>query len=240
LTPRLQLALAVALALSGTFALGCGTAPASAPLGSAAPPQAPAVDPCQAEAVRLPNPVFPERPMRTGEAYTVWGASVALRSRATRATFKDKVVKITGYVTKTNLADAPRCAVHRAVVPDPPNCSAAFPAFWLGDRKDSPEAESIKVMGWASNYAEIHDAIRQFDAGKKEYLDLFWGVPLPNPLPAAGARVTVSGEYAIRFLRAASNAETNETMGILVYSGIVYLEPSSDVATLPGMRRKGR
>ena len=41
-----------------------------------------------------------------------------------------------------------------------------MPAFWVGDSKYAPEADCIKVMGWASNFAQIFDAIDEFYKGK--------------------------------------------------------------------------
>ena len=186
----------------------------------------------------LPEPSFPDRPLKNGEAFTVWGAGYSLRSRAARAGVEDQVISITGFITRTNLPDAPRCAVHRAGVADPERCIAPIPAFWIGDRADAPEAESIKVIGWASNYAQIYEAIPQYRAGRDRiYHDLFWGVALPNPLPAAGAKVTVTGRYGSVFERAATGAETDDVMGLLSYEKLVYLEPSKEIATLPGLTR---
>ena len=76
-----------------------------------------------------------------------------------------KKLSLTGYITKTNLAEAPACAVHKGGKADPENCKPPIPAFWIGDTKDAPESETIKVMGWASNFAQIFDAITEFDKG---------------------------------------------------------------------------
>jgi hypothetical protein len=66
-------------------------------------------------------------------------------------------------------------------------------------------------------------------------LDAFWGVPIPNPLPATGARVTVRGTYSDRFVKASSGNEEDEIQGILTGHEITILEPATHVATLPGM-----
>src|SRR6185369_8039578 len=148
-----------------------------------------------------PVPTLPLRAIRTGEDdYTVWGASFTLRSEAHRAELHDGSIRLVGYITRTNLPDAPRCAVHRSGKADPESCRAPVPTFWLGDSKDAAEADSIKVMGWASNYVQIYEAMLHYDdpRQKEPYFDVFWGVALPNPLPVAGARVRLEGRYSTR------------------------------------------
>lgn len=190
----------------------------------------------------MPVPKLEMRAMRSGDAYTVWGASYSFRSRKHVAEVTAKPVAITGFIVRTNLGDAPRCAVHRGGVADPENCRAEIPAFWLGDRVDAAEADCIKVMGFASNYAQLFDAIRQADSQKPDepYSDSFWGQIVPNPLPAAGAKVTVRGSYGPLFAKASSGAEMNLTMGILSYTDRDVLEPAPELATLPGVKRRKR
>jgi hypothetical protein len=157
-----------------------------------------------------------------------------------------KNLKVTGYISKTNLADAPECAVHETGKEDPEGCSPPIPAFWLCDTKDAPDKDCIKVMGWASNFAQLYDAIEAYDKEKdkkKEDVeprtDNFWGVELPNPLPNAGAKVTVQGDYGTTFTRATSGAEADPIMGLITYEKIEYLEPPAEAATLPGMKKRG-
>jgi hypothetical protein len=187
-----------------------------------------------------PTPNLPKRPMKAGEAYTVWGASYSLRSRVHRKDVAGKRISITGYITKTNLMDAPECAVHQGGKADPPDCRAPVPTFWIGDTKDAVESESIKVLGWASNFAQIYDAIDEFDKGKAdaEHLDTFWGVKTPNPLPAVGAKVTVTGVYGVTFSKASSGAEADPFMGVIDYQEMTVHEPAAELATLPGIKRK--
>jgi hypothetical protein len=66
----------------------------------------------------------------------------------------------------------------------------------------------------------------------------FWGVQLPNPLPAAGAKVVVKGRYGRDFTASTSGIVTDEAMGILDYQSMHELEPSLELATLPGVKRK--
>ena len=176
------------------------------------------------------------------EAFTVWGASYYLRSRPHRAEVTREPIRITGYVTKTNLPDAPPCAVHRAGKADAENCKASLPTFWLGDSPDAPERDCIQVLGFASNYAQIYDAIVLMDQGKpgERYLDTFWGVAAPNPLPARGAKVTVQGRLGTSFTKASSGVVSDVTMGILTFDEMLTLEPAREPATLPGVTRKKR
>lgn len=188
-------------------------------------------------------PAVPQDPIKVGDAYTVWGASYYQRSRVHSATIAGKELKLTGYITKTNLADIPECAVHETGKEDPEGCVAPIPTFWVGDKKDATEKDSIKVMGWASNAAQLYDAIKEYkkrERTKKEdeepLIDGFWGVKLPDPLPAKGAKVTVKGTYATTFTKATQGAEADPIMGILTYDSMEVLEPSTEVATLPGMK----
>jgi len=182
----------------------------------------------------------PKKPIKNGDAYTVWGASYYLRSPVHTKEVSRKKLSVTGYITKTNLGEAPACAVHKGGKADPENCKPPIPAFWLGDSKDAPESETIKVMGWASNFAQIYDAITEFDKGKKdaEHLDTFWQVKVPNPLPAKGAKVTVKGKYSTTFMKASSGAEADPYQGIIDFQDVKVLEPASELATLPGVKRK--
>jgi len=184
----------------------------------------------------------PKKPVKNGDAYTVWGASYSLRSRVHRKEVAGKKLTLVGYITKTNLAEAPACAVHKGGKADPENCKPPIPAFWIGDSKDATEAESIKVMGWASNFAQVWEAIQEFDKGKDdaEYSDTFWGVKVPNPLPAVGAKVSVTGTYSTTFTQSSTGAEANPVMGLLALQELKLLEESPDLATLPGVKRRAR
>jgi len=188
-------------------------------------------------------PSVNKAPIKDGEAYTVWGATYYLRSRVHHNDVAGKDLKITGYVVATNLAEAPKCAIHATGKEDPVDCQAPIPAFWLADAKDGTLQDSIKVEGWASNFAQLYDAVNEYRkrrARKKTngepLSDNFWGVKLPNPLPGPGAKVVVTGNYSTAFTRATSGTEADPIMGILTYDEIQYLEPPTELATLPGMR----
>jgi hypothetical protein len=222
LSPRLLLPL-----LLGASALGCGDE------GEPYQPKQPA----QSVKANLPSvPSVPKNPVKDGEAYTVWGASYSLRSRVHNA-------DVAGNIVATNLAEAPKCAVHATGKEDPPDCQAPIPTFWLADSKDAKPQDSIKVLGWASNFAQLYDAVNEYRkrrARKKTdaepLQDNFWGVKIPFPLPGPGAKVTVTGNYSTAFTRATSGTEADPIMGILTYDGIEYLEEPPELATLPGMR----
>jgi hypothetical protein len=188
-----------------------------------------------------PVPTLPTSPIKEGDAYTVWGASYYLRSRVHHEQVGGRDLKLTGFITKTNLAEAPKCAIHATGKEDPQDCHAPIPAFWLADKPDAPESESIKVMGWASNFAQIFDAVNTYKRlrgkpPKKPLTDNFWGMPIPNPLPGPGAKVTISGNYATTFTRASSGTEADPMMGLMTYAEMTYQQPPTEVATLPGLR----
>jgi hypothetical protein len=193
-----------------------------------------------AKASLPPAANLPKRPLKNGDTWSVWGASYSLRSRVHRKEVAGKRLSIQGYITKNNMSDAPECAVHKGGKADAADCKAPVPAFWIGDSKDAPESECIKVMGWASNFAQIFDAIDEFDKGKAdaEHLDSFWGVKVPNPLPAKGAKVTVTGNYGTTFSKASSGAEADPFMGVMDFQEMTVQEPAAELATLPGKKRK--
>jgi tetratricopeptide (TPR) repeat protein len=192
-----------------------------------------------------PVPELPKRPLKEGDAFTVWGASYSLRSRAHRQDVvlqgEDRAIAITGYITKTNLAEAPKCSVHPAGRADAPDCRSPIPTFWLGDTKDAPPADCIRVLGWAANFAQIFSAIASFDRKQPAaYSDDIWGVEIPNPLPAVGAKVTVHGSYGTTFTKASTGMDVEPEMGILTYKKLDLLQPAPELATLPGVRRRAQ
>lgn len=225
--------------LCGALACACAGHPKPPP--PAQPPVAGVVVPDPPTGPEGPKPSSSEPrkpPIVTTEGYSVWGLGYSLRSPEHRDAVTREPVTVVGYVVATNLADAPGCAVHEVGIADPPECTAPIPAFWLGDRPDAAIADSVKVMGFASNYAQIYDAIREFDRGQPTAVDAFWGQEVPNPLPAVGARVAVTGRFGRTFSMASSGVETDDTMGIVTYTSMQTLEPASELATLSGVTRQ--
>ncbi len=196
-----------------------------------------------------PRPLLPSpdryvpRQIKVGDAYTAWGAVHHLHSRVHRDEVNGKRISVVGYIVKTNYDAAPRCAVHRTGKGDPAGCRAPIPSFSIADEKGNTE-RAIDVMGWASNFAQVFTMIEAIDRappGKTATLvDEFWGAPLPNPLPSVGAKVRVTGTYAVTFTKATGGAAANATAGILTAEAIETLEPAPAKAILPGMKRRAR
>jgi len=153
----------------------------------------------------------------------------------------DKPLTLEGYIVDTNLLQAPECAIHKGGKADPESCKPPVPTFWLGDEKTSSKQESIRVMGWASNFAQIFDAIKEIDEKgdkAKPHQDEFWGKEMPVPIPSKGAKVRVTGPYSTTFTGASTGAEADPIMGIATYTKIEVLEEAPELATLPGIERK--
>ncbi len=185
-------------------------------------------------------PTLPTKAIKAGDAYTVYGAMHHLRSRVHNADVANKDIAITGYIVKTNLLEAPECAVHKTGKGDKEDCKASVPAFWIADEKGD-DKNAIKVMGWASNFAQIYDAVQKYSApkGAKEpeaVKDEFWAVDIPNPVPNVGAKVTINGNFGVSFTKATSSVETDPSHGILTYAKLTYNEPPPEPGTLPGMK----
>lgn len=228
---RLPLACSLTLSLSLALSLvGCGK-------------EAPKYEPKPAVSglsVQLPPvPTVPAKPTKDGDAYTVWGASYALRNRVHQKEVEDQKISIVGYIVKSNITEAPECAVHKGGTADPEGCKAPVPTFWIADEKGADLKDAMKVMGWASNFANVFDAIKEYDTKEDaEHADTTWGVTLPKPLPAVGAKVKIEGNYSTNFTMASAGAEADPIMGILTYGKIEYLEQAPELATLPGVERK--
>lgn len=198
-------------------------------------------------------PTLPQKAKKVGDAYTVWGVTHDLRSRVHRADVNGKKLSIVGYIVRTNLVEckddtkattegcAPKCAVHKTGKADPPECKAPVPTFWISDSKEDTE-KVIEVMGWASNYANLYDAITEIDKTPKDKQaelkleDPFWGAKIPNPLPAVGAKVKVTGQYGVTFAKASSGVAANPKFGIMTVETVEVLEPAPELANLPGMK----
>lgn len=190
--------------------------------------------------VSLPAvPNVPQTPVKNGDDYTVWGASYYLRSQVHSKKVAGKKITIVGYITKTNLPDAPECAVHETGKGDPEGCRPPVPRFWLGDTKDAKDGDTIQVMGWASNYANIYDAIKEYDKKDPEaYQDARLAVDIPNPIPNKGAKVRVTGQYGGTYTRHTTGVESDPIMGVLTYEKLEYIEPPAEPGRLPGMKKK--
>jgi predicted small lipoprotein YifL len=189
--------------------------------------------------VKLPDvPTLPAKPTKVGDAYTVWGAVHSLRSVVHIDDVRGKDITILGYIVKTNLADAPACSVHKTGKGDTENCKPPIPAFWIADEKGDVK-NAIKVMGFASNFAQLYDAIEKDKKAKDTdppTQDEFLGLPLPRPIPNVDGKVKVTGNYGFAYTKATSGIETDPRFGVLTYAKIEYVEKPPTPATLPGMK----
>jgi len=233
----------ISLELLAKFLAPVWAVSALAGCGDAGEPYQPKVPPTGVKASLPSVPSVPNSPIKDGEAYTVWGASYHLRSRVHHNDVAGRDLKVSGYIVATNLAEAPKCAIHPTGKEDPEGCEAPIPTFWLADTKDGQVKDAIKVLGWASNFAQLHDAVldyRKRRASKKTdaepLQDNFWGVKIPFPLPGVGAKVVVTGNYSTAFTRATSGTESDPIMGVLTYDEIEYKEEPAEIATLPGLK----
>ena len=66
-----------------------------------------------------PVPQLPTNPIKSGDAYTVFGARHHLQSRIHDKEVTSKDISIVGYIVQENVTDAPECAVHKAGKADP-------------------------------------------------------------------------------------------------------------------------
>lgn len=180
-------------------------------------------------------PLLPSRPVRDGDDYTVAGAVHHLNSRVHASEVRDKELTIVGYIVETNFDDVPLCAVHRTGMADPDGCKTYMPTFWIAD-DPTGAGPRIKVTGFASNFAQIYDAIVAERRGSTHpVFDEFLGLPLPSPVPGSGARVRVKGSYGTRYTKAMSGIESDPVYGILTCDQVTYLRPPTTPASLPGM-----
>lgn len=198
--------------------------------------------PASGKAANMPSvPTLPQKPKKVGDSYTVYGAIHDMRSRVHSAKIMDKEISITGYIVKTNLVDAPACAVHKTGKKDGKECEAtppAIPTFWIADDKAASEKDAVQVMGFARNFAVLFDALDKYKkANNKDVVkDDVWAVDVPNPLPSKDAKVKVTGTYGTSFTKAAQGAEANPLTGILAFKTMQYLEPAPTPGTLPGVK----
>ena len=185
----------------------------------------------------LPQPVtLPVRPLRVGADYTVYGANHQLTSLLHNGDVAQKIT-IVGYIVSTNLATAPKCAFHHTGRADPPKCVAPIPAFTIADSKGDASGITIKVMGWASNFANVFEANEQYKKVTSKpaqlYSDELWAVPVPYPLPAEGAKVRVTGNYGFSFTMSSTGMESDPANGMMTAMDVAVLEPAPTPAKLP-------
>lgn len=202
-------------------------------------------------------PTIPAKKKKDGDAYTIWGVTHELRSRVHHDDVSGKKISLIGYVVKTNYAQkcadknntankddcTPECAIHKTGKQDPAECKSPVPTFFIADSKED-QKDMIAVMGWSSNFAQMYtliEALQRAPKGKEaevKLADEFWGGDLPNPLPNIGAKVKVTGIYGETFTKATSGAATNPRYGIMTSEKIEMVEPPTEPALLPGMKKR--
>lgn len=190
-------------------------------------------------AANIPDPpTLPTTPMRVGDAYTVYGAIRALHSIDAAEKLAHDIT-IVGWIVDTNLARAPKCAIHHTGQADPPNCTSEVPAFTIADDKGAaPTAPRIRVMGWASNFSNVYEAYLKERAHSHDKLtDELWAREIPSPLPAVSAKVKITGRYAMVFSLASSGIDVDPRNGIFALTRTETLEPAAAPAAFPQLGR---
>ena len=161
-----------------------------------------------------------------------------------------KEITIVGYIVDMNTSRAPKCAIHKTGKADPEDCkwsrrqADSNPDDLDRRRQERDEKPRIRVMGWASNYANLFDAnekyksLKEPPAEKDEWKDELWAVPPPFPLPNVGAKIKVTGKYGVNFGRSSAGIESDPQNGIMTYTKIEYIEPPAEPVQLPAARVK--
>lgn len=240
------------------FVLACGPSPAPVatpvpvPSASASSPSASATTACSASSTPyvpvaswsgarpdLPAPpALPTTPLRDGDAYTVFGAIHALRSRFGAAELS-KSITVVGYIVDTNLPRAPKCVLHKTGIADPKGCSSEIPAFTIADAKTGAGEVKFRVMGWASNFPNVYEAFLKYKTltaappPSALYTDELWATTVPYPLPAVGAKVRIKGRYGFTFTKSSAGIEADPEHGVFTLEEAVTLELAPRPASFP-------
>jgi hypothetical protein len=193
------------------------------------------------------KPQLPEVPtiptnFKAGDAYTVYGVTHHLNSRIHNKDVTGKEITVVGTIVAENVSTADACGWHKTGKKDPDDCKTEVPTFVIADDATDVKKPRIKVMGWASNFANVFEAFNAYK-GKKEapkelVMDELSGKPIPFPLPAVGARVKVTGTYDYTF--STSTDVQSDVNGILTYSKLEVLEaaPAEVEAPKPASKKK--
>lgn len=226
-SPRFGFALVLTTAAIGLLASGCGNSDEpykAAPAWSGRKPSMPT------------PPVLNSAPIKVGDSYTVAGASHQLRSRIHDKDVTKNAITLTGYIVQENITDAPSCAIHKVGKKDADDCVSEIPSFWIADEKGAgPDKPRIRVLGWAKNFATVHDAMEKYnklkevkDPAKDLVKDEVWSVDVPFPLPAKDAKVKITGKYGFTFSKASTGLVSDPVNGVLTYEKMEVVEPAAD------------
>jgi hypothetical protein len=189
-----------------------------------------------------PVPTLASNPKKVGDAYTVFGAEHDLKSRLHTAEITAKPITIQGYIVDINYATAPKCLQHPTGKKDPDNCpgpgeKAEIPVFRIADNKGDTKGQTIRVLGWAKNWATVFDAMKKYkglkDPPKELVKDDVWSVDVPFPLPNVDAQVKVTGHYGYTFTKSSTGMVSDPANGVMTYDKIEYLTPPPQEAAFP-------
>ena len=180
-------------------------------------------------------PQLPSTPMKAGDSFTVFGAIHHLNSRIHNPDVTAKDISITGYIVESNIAEAPKCAIHKVGKKDPDDClNVPIPSFWISDTKGDTKGPKIRVLGWAKNFASVYEAMEKYknlkDPPKELYKDEVWMVDVPFPLPSIGAKVKVTGKYGYTFTKSSTGLVSDPKNGVMTYGSINIIEPAPELA----------
>jgi len=191
----------------------------------------------------LVAPPFPELPTLSrlpetvGDALTVWGAGMRLRRSLQEFTSRFETVTVQGWIAALNLDQVPRCALHRPGVADPVGCTAPIPTFWLCDAPDASRDQCVRVVGWASNWAQLWGALESERKESPEpYIDDYWGVAIPRPAPRVGGPVRVTGRLDETYSMTTVGVEVDSVMGLFTLQKLEWVTPPTQELLLPGMK----
>lgn len=223
----LRVILATGLVVSSFAAAGCGNSDEpyqAAPAWSGQKPNLPT------------PPSLSSAPIKVGDGYTVAGAAHQLRSRYHDKDVTKDPISIVGYIVAENITDAPSCAIHKEGKKDADDCQSEIPSFWIADTKDAAKDKPrIRVLGWAKNFATVYEAMQKYknlkevrDPAKDLVKDEIWGVDVPFPLPAVGAKVKVTGKYGYSFSKSSTGIVSDPINGTLTYEKVEVLEPAPE------------
>jgi hypothetical protein len=179
-------------------------------------------------------PQLPNTPIKAGDAYTVFGAIHHLNSRIHSIDVTAKDITIQGYIVQSNIPEAPKCAIHKVGKKDPDDCKAEIPSFWIADNKDDTKGQTIRVLGWAKNFASVFEAMEKYknlkDPPKELYKDEVWMIDVPFPLPSVGAKVKVTGKYGYTFSKSSTGLVSDPKNGVMTFGSYTVLEPAPENA----------
>lgn len=193
-----------------------------------------------APASTAPKPQLPEVPavptnFKQGDAYTVYGLIHHLNSRIHAKDVTGKEVTVVGTIVAENISTSDTCAWHKVGKKDPDDCKTEVPTFVIADDATDAKKPRIKVMGWASNFANVFEAFNAYkgkkEAPKEPVMDELNGKAIPFPLPAVGARVKVTGTYDYTF--STSSDVQSDVNGIVTYTKLEVLEPAAAEVEAP-------